>query len=725
MPGGKPLRLGPFIGGLNTGSDPTAIADAELVQSQNLELDIDGSLVSRPPFQELDGAPSWTERGVCLCEAIFAGVHYLIVSNVNGVFAYAAGTWTTITSTFKASCAVQYADKVYLVPHPSAANPGGKWDPVGGFTAVAAIPKAGSCVIHKERLYLVPGEDATTNITRLTFTDPGNFDVWPGSNFIDIGQGDGTYLLDLTVYQDNLLLFKSQTTHVLAYDVRPTDAVVRRISSTIGVDTQFCVANFENQVYSLYKGRVYEIINFDFHPINLKVPFVVDKGSPSPFASENEFLGILGDRLVVRYFGRVYVYGFNTRTWSEWTSARDILKYFGPIVRINDANGDLYYAGSSITAYRGLIKLLNVQDATSKEQTLNPTYTIKDTFTRTATNGWSSADTGQPWTVSTSGSFTAADFRVGSGAGKINHTNRNIVREIKLLTLNLADFELYWEGSSPVVATGTGSVSLDLTVRGVDINNCYVCRLDFGVAGAMALQLYKVVAGAPTLLGSSAISGVQAANDVFSMRMQFRGTSLKLKAWKTSTQEPNSWSVSVTDAAFSTGNIGADSTISSLNTNGLPIETSHDNLLIGPLTGQVEDITCVAKTKNFDMAVSNQFKRLWWWGADVATNRDISGTATPIVISFNSTWSSLSSTPWNQLKTWAQPLTTPTGVTTMVMTGAGTDRRFVKFLKALRYRQINFAVTMKTQGSTTDGPAKLFTMMITTETKEGVSKAIS
>lgn len=721
MPGGKPLRLGPFIGGLNTGSDPTAIADAELVTCQNLELDIDGSLVSRPPFQELEGAPSWTERGVALCEAIFAGVHYLIISNANGVFAYTAGVWTTITSTFKASCAVQYADKVYLVPHPSAANPGGKWDPIGGFTAVAAIPKAGACVIHKERLYLVPGEDATVNITRLTFTDPGNFDVWPGANFIDIGQGDGTYLLDLTVYQDNLLLFKSQTTHVLAYDVRPTDAVVRRISSTIGVDTQFCVANFENQVYSLYKGRVYEIINFDFHPLNLKVPFVVDKGSPSPFASENEFLGILGDRLIVRYFSRVYVYGFNTRTWSEWTSARDVLKYFGPIVRINDPNGDIYYAGSAITAYRGLIRLFDEQDATNKERTIDPTFTVLDTFGRTVSNSWSNADTGELYTSS---GGAASDYSVSGGLGRISHGTRNVTRS-QILAGVLTDFEIYIELAAPAIST-VNSQLIDIYFRYTTQNDNYLLRFNFGLAGAVICQPYKTVAGAATsLTGTTALTNY-AANDKYSVRAQFNGTSIKIKSWKTGAQEPNSWNVfNGTDVAQASGNVVMSGIVDPANTNALPLVYMYDNLQIGPLTGQVEDITCVAKTKNFDMAVSNQFKRLWWWGTDVATNRDISGTATPIVISFNTTWSALSGTPWNQLKTWKQPLTQPTGVTTMVPTGAGTDRRFVKFLKALRYRQINFAVTMKTQGSTSDGPSKLFTMMITTETKEGVSKAIS
>jgi len=49
MPG-EAIQVGPFVGGLNTFSDETAIADNELVVCNNFELDLDGSLLSRPPI---------------------------------------------------------------------------------------------------------------------------------------------------------------------------------------------------------------------------------------------------------------------------------------------------------------------------------------------------------------------------------------------------------------------------------------------------------------------------------------------------------------------------------------------------------------------------------------------------------------------------------------------------------------------------------------------------
>jgi len=723
MPGGKQLRLGPFIGGLNTGSDPTAIADAELAECVNFELDIDGSLVSRPPLQELDGNSNFTERIVCLCEAIFAGSRYLIGSNTNGVFHFINNTWTLITNTFRATAAVQYADKVYLVAHPSSVNPGGKWDPVGGFTAVAAIPKGGAATIHKERLFIVPGEDGVTNTSRLSFSDPGNFDVYPGSNFIDIGQGDGTKLLDLTVYQDNILLFKDQTSYVLAYDVRPTDAVVRKISQTIGVESQNCLLNYENQVYVFHNGWVYEIVNFDFHRLNTKIPFILDQTAPSPYSTESICMGIMGDRLIVRYFAKTYVYGLRTRTWGEWKSDRDRLHYFGPIVTIHAVTGDEFYAGSAITAYKTLVRLYDIQTATTKEQSFDPPLSTIDTYTRNTSNGWGSADTGELWTITTGPS---TDYSTNGTKGVISISAVNSVRRLAIAK-SLANSDVVVTMSPSVIATGTGQIIGDVCTRRLDDNNMYICRVYFDPTGSnVYMEIRKRLAGVESVIIVGTSFGAYIANEQFRVRFRVNGTNISAKLWRAVNSEPAGWSIAGTDNTITgVGNTAVASLLNIGNTNALPVLFNFDDLGIGDMTNTVKDITCRVKTKNFDMAVSSQFKKLWWWGADVTSNRDILGTASPIVVSFNVTWTSLATKTWNSLKTWAQPLTEISAVATVVATGTGTARRFAKFQKSLRYRQINFQVQLLTDGSTVDGPARLFTIMIITETKQGVSKAIS
>jgi hypothetical protein len=111
MPG-EPIQVGPFVGGLNTFSDPTAIADNELVVCENFELDLDGSLKSRPPIEDLGIDFPLEATG----DMEFLGnfqvsetVSYLLASDGDSKTYYFNGTaWVLITSHYSCGwfCAV-------------------------------------------------------------------------------------------------------------------------------------------------------------------------------------------------------------------------------------------------------------------------------------------------------------------------------------------------------------------------------------------------------------------------------------------------------------------------------------------------------------------------------------------------------------------------------------------------------------------------------------------
>ncbi|SRR6266498_617694 len=723
MAGGQPLRLGPFTGGLNTASDPTAIADAELIELTNFELDIDGSLISRTPVQELQGHIDWSERIVCIGEGIFSGNHYLIGSNISGVYYYLNGSWTLITSTFQAAAAAQYADKVYLVAHPSSVNPGGKWDPSGGFVAVAAMPKGQAAVVHKERLFVCPGTNSLNNTSRLTFSDPGNLDSWPGINFIDIGQGDGTKLIDLTIFQDNLLLFKDQSTYVLSYDIRPADATVRKISSTIGTDGQFCVANYENQVYVFHGGWVYEIINFDFNRLNTKVPFVRDETIPSAFAPEKIFLSILEDRLFCRFYRKVYIYGLRTRTWSEWESNSENLQFFGPIFTIRPDTGNEYYAGSSILEKRSVIKLLSQHTSADRERAFNTVVTQSDDFNEVTSNGWGNTDQGTAWTIN---GGAASDYAKTGTEGTQVHTAVNTFHETHYGNYLDSDQRIFVKTGA--VALGS-NVFADITARrNLGTNTHYSARLIFNTTLTMDVRITKSIAGVVTNIITVTTGLTHLANTKYGLRFRVQGSQLQVRAWLASSPEPTAWQAVATDTdIIVSGEVGIRTLLTTGNTNVLPFTFTFDDYRLIDLVQTSYTINCSTTTKNFDMAVSHQFKRLWWWGVDVSTPNDIIGTATPIILTFSVRWGQLTTTRWGQLSgnKWGQVLTTPLTVVTTIVGQGGLARRFAKFEKSLRYRQINFRVQLETNGSTTEGPARIFTMTIVTETKAVVTKAVN
>ena len=371
------LRLGPFVGGLNTASDPTAVADSELVVCNNLELDIDGSLVSRPPIVETVHRGSWTERIVIIGRGTFAGSNYLIGSNADGTFAFDGTTWTFIKASLQSDVALQYGGYMWIVPKPgtSAANPGGRWDPVGGFVADTNMPEGQAAMFHKSRMFICPGPDATTNESRLRFTEPIASSTlnWLSTDLIDVSPGDGQQLIDIDVYNDDIMLFKNDSTYVLAYDIKPTDAILRNINSTLGVTDIRCKVSYENSIFVFHEGNVYEIVNYDFSRVNLKVPFTLDGTVPTgKTRAEQVFMSLLGDRLLVRYFNTVYVFGLKTRTWCTWSSVNTALHNFGPLVSfptdaVNAVNTK-YYAGSAIKEYVSVVYIQDGYDATTKEQ---------------------------------------------------------------------------------------------------------------------------------------------------------------------------------------------------------------------------------------------------------------------------------------------------------------------------------------------------------------------
>lgn len=587
---GQPVRLGPFTGGLNTTSDPTAIADTELAECLNFEQDLDGSLKSRPPFKEIAGDGSFTERILFLCEAIFGTDHYAICSNVNGVYFFINGAFTLITNTFQAGAAVQYADKVYLVPKPGSGT-GGKWDPGAGFTAVATIPKGQAALVHKERLYVCPGIDSTTNTSRLLFSNAADFDTWDAGNFIDVRKGDGTKLIDLAIFQDNIILFKEQSTHMLSYDTRPDDAVLRPISDTIGVPRQFNVVNYENQIFFLSNGWIYELTNLDFTRVNVKLPFIRDDTVPTSFSSEFLFVSLLEDRLVVRFYHKIYVYSIRTRTWSEWESRENTLHYFGPILTIRPPTGNEYYAGSCVQSFTNVVKFVDKATSTSAESPLT------------------------------------ANLRQAAAFGGPLSFNYFVTTDADAVDIAIGDY----------------------------------------------VQLFT-------------------SGDVLKESTKFRVTS------KTS--------------GFGLTNIFFTPDAAALSVAG-------DKLKVLPT------IFCSIRTKNFDMAISHQYKKLSWWGATVSTNNEVFAYLTPITSSFTVTWDDLANYTWDQLQNWDQPLTAPSLVQSTVPTGFGTLRQAVKFSKAIRFLEVNFKMVMSTVGNIVDGPVKLFYLTAWISTKEVVSKAVS
>lgn len=367
----KYVHIGPFVGGLNTASDPAAVAESELTDCFNLELDIDGSIGCRPPIKTTgnDMSATWTERIVALGSCMLPNGTYVIGSNANGVYQFKNNTWTLITGTFQASCFIQYNNKIWLVAMPGSANPGGSWDGTT-FTAIATMPKGQAAIVYKERMWITPGITATTNQGRLSFCAIADPSTWNAADFFDVGPGDGQNLVDFLVFNNNLLLFKNSSTYALSYDTKPTDAVITNISRTIGVSTQRCCIDLKNQIFVFFDSDVYQLVNYNWVQITVKINFGYDATAPAT-RYENVFMSHIGNRIIMRYYNTVHVYNVNTKVWTKWKSDDPELHNFGPIVSYptnpTQFANDQYYAGSSISNGKKFFVIADGWDSVTSE----------------------------------------------------------------------------------------------------------------------------------------------------------------------------------------------------------------------------------------------------------------------------------------------------------------------------------------------------------------------
>lgn len=377
-----------FSGGLNIGSDPVLVQDNELIDCLNLELDNDGALISRPAIQvTFQGAQN--ERLLIFGSVVFSGTLYLFATRAGGTYisSNAGSSWTQLNpGGLSRECKTMevYNNTVWLPATPTSANGGISWTPGGGAVAQATMPRAEKCVVHKNRLYLCPGSTATSNESRLYFSQSADFTNWPGSNFADVQPGDGDTLNNAAVYQDNLLLFKGESTHVLAYDLDPADAILREINPVVGSTGSLGVVQYENTIYTMHRNKVYEVTNFNFSILNIKVPLTFDNALATGTTAryENQHLSTLGERLIVRYYNRTYSFQLRTRTWGEWrktdTSSTIEWHIFGPLIRARDLSGsglDSYYTGYSFDVSSGGYKVIKILDGRASGNSEGPTST--------------------------------------------------------------------------------------------------------------------------------------------------------------------------------------------------------------------------------------------------------------------------------------------------------------------------------------------------------------
>lgn len=377
----RELKIGPYAGGINTYSDVSAIADDELADCVNFDIDLDGSLKSRPPWELLaqdnfsgvtGSAPPDCYQEILLTGTLEAKRFIIYTSNHQGspgVFIFYvdgpnAGDMVNIADGVY-SRAHRYGNDIYIVPGRDAAdNQGGvKYVLSSGLVStIASMPKGEASAIYKDRLWIA-GRRNIPNNSRLFFSELVDFSVaWPAANFFDINPGDGDSLNDIIVYQDNLILFKDSATYVLSYDTGPAQAVLQIVNTDVGVHDSRSVVAYENSLFVMQYNKIYEMQSYDFTRVSVKVPFAYDPGTPDDTPGQGwkfaRWIRLCGDRLVVRFYNRLYIYHLRLRAWTRWESRDVNIAGLGPIWPLDSTNtySDAKQGHDSFVATSGFLK---------------------------------------------------------------------------------------------------------------------------------------------------------------------------------------------------------------------------------------------------------------------------------------------------------------------------------------------------------------------------------
>lgn len=195
------------------------------------------------------------------------------------------------------------------------------------------------------------------------------------------------------------------------------------------------------------------------------------------------------------------------------------------------------------------------------------TNSLSDTFTRTVSNGWGTADLGGIWTTS----GTAADFSVNATFARMTHP-ATVAPHYAVLGPALTRFDMTCRVRTSATASGAPRVS-GLVWRYADASNNERMEIRFNIDQSISVRAVERVAGVDFVAaGPTTVPGLtHVANTFYWMRVQSAGSAgqlVRCKVWLDGTAEPPTWHLQT--ATFSNptaGKVGCFSVRETGNTN--------------------------------------------------------------------------------------------------------------------------------------------------------------
>ena len=230
---------------------------------------------------------------------------------------------------------------------------------------------------------------------------------------------------------------------------------------------------------------------------------------------------------------------------------------------------------------------LGATDSSTGTVTVAPppaTVHAADSFTRTVSGGWGTADVGGAWS-----SPSPASLSVGGGVGDITMATPGSGPSVFLTGVSSTDTDLTIATRTDKPATG-GGVYLSVAGRRVPGAGDYRAKIRLESNAQVSLQLVRVAAnGTETALSPLTTVAGLTYNPTIGVRIRLRATgtsptTLRARVWSGSATEPSTWQATTTDVTSAlqvAGGVGLTSYLSGSATNA-PVVARFDDLTVAP-----------------------------------------------------------------------------------------------------------------------------------------------
>ncbi|MDQ3145620.1 MAG: hypothetical protein M3R01_01590 [Actinomycetota bacterium] len=255
--------------------------------------------------------------------------------------------------------------------------------------------------------------------------------------------------------------------------------------------------------------------------------------------------------------------------WHDVATTSLAWPHYTGVFRPDDSAKPSHAALSDAIAGRPTPAGLTLAEACAEDRrALDPAGTppvADDSFSRTTSDGWGSAETGGAYTVDSPSSFSVA-----GGEGRIDVPAAGAGREAVLGSTSARNVDLRASVSTDKAATGTTGQRFTLLSRRVAPGSEYRVHTRFSPDGAVLLGVAKANGGTETPLGEEVpVPGVShVPGRTLVVRVRVRGaspTTIDAKVWAVGAPEPSAWQLTRTDSEGplqSAGAVGARASLS-------------------------------------------------------------------------------------------------------------------------------------------------------------------